>query len=494
MVNVRWTFAEIAHYTGRDCRGPASPRGQGGAAPRGSGSQISTQGADNENRKGFAHMMVKSFSKIVVAVAVLMLALVIAAPAFAITTSSTTTQVGPGLMQRVIWSQCQSAAYTVNVTHAGNIHAELDFNPSWGSNAMSVFIFDQSSFSIVNINQGWYQVANGKFMVDWWVNDISTAGRVVIPADGDVPAHLTGDNYQIIAVVYDDWNTRFHIWGYAQQTDLSLGSNPLSDNTFYTQNFRFPATGEQRLMGAPYGNPFDFKVTSTGAITNDLTWPANVRTKTVGPELLAGQAPAVWEQYLYTGTNWDTSYGGDYLTPTGGWWPNSWDGNTWAGLRDEITVSTADAINMPNLVYHYAPALDMVSSDYYLTPEGPGGPFVPLHEGVSTMGYKATLTYPSNLYIKSATPMVAMGAKATVKGNYALNGAWVSTPTKVTLQFRAKGSSTWVKVATAMTGTDGAWSATFTVTKAGVVRAQAPGDSGTGLAVETAVAKSIGLK
>lgn len=434
-------------------------------------------------------MMVRTTSKLAVVLAALVLALVIAAPALAITTSSTTTQVGPGIMQRVIWSQCQSAAYTVNVSHAGNLHAELSFNPYYASNFLNVFIWDENNFTIVNINQGWVDFANGKCVVDWWVSDISAAGRVIVPASGDVPSHLTGDNYQIVVVVYDDYNSRFSISGYAQQTDLTGGSNPQSDNNFYTQKFRFPTSGTRRLMGAPYGNPFDIQVTSAGTLSTDLTWPANVMTKTVSGDLLAGNAPAVWEQYLYAGNNWDTSIQ-DYLTPSGTWWPNTYGSgaNMWAGLHDAITISTADQINKPNKTYHYAPALDMVSSDFTQ------GPFVPLREGVSTMGYKATITYPSNLYLSTATPKVFMGAKATVSGNYALNGAWVATPTAVKIQFRATGSTTWKTRVTAMTGVNGAWSAKITITKAGMVRARAVGDAGTGLATETSIAKSIGLK
>lgn len=430
----------------------------------------------------------KALSRLAVVLAVLVLALVIAASALAITTSSTTTQIGPGMMQRVIWSQCQSAAYTVNVTHAGNIHAELNFNPNYGSNALNVFIWDENNFTIDNINQGWYTIANGKCAVDWWVNDISAAGRAVIPASGDVPAHLTGDNYQIVVVVYDDYDSRFHISGYAQQTDLSLGGNPLSDNTFYTQNFRFPATGDRRLMGAPYGNPFDFRVASAGTLSTDLTWPANVVSKTVSGDLLAGNAPAVWEQYLYVGDNWDTSIS-DYMTPSGGWWP-SWYGSgadTWAGLHDDITISSADSINKPNLTYHYAPALDMVSSDFTQ------GPFVPLHEGVSTMGYKATLTYPCNLFLAHAPAKVAKGAKALVRGNYALNGAWVPALTEVKIQFRAMGTTAWKTVAKPKTGVDGAWSAKIIISRPGRVRAQAVGDKLTGLATETSDSMAIGL-
>jgi hypothetical protein len=257
--------------------------------------------------------MIKASSKLVILLVTVVIALVLASPAFALTTSATTTRDmdHPGMMKRVIFSECQVAQYPVNVTHAGYIHAELNFNSGWDSNYLSVFIWDERNFQFQNINQGWYLIGTGKAVVDYNVQSITTEGKVLVdedtvPDSGD--EYLVGDNYWIIVVVSNDWNSKFNVTGYSPQIDLTAGygANTQNENNFYLQKFNLPGKDvKQRLIGVPYGNPFDFKPTSEGDLTTDLTYPANAKEKTVSDDLKNGNAPAIWEQYVYAGGDWD---------------------------------------------------------------------------------------------------------------------------------------------------------------------------------------------
>jgi hypothetical protein len=430
--------------------------------------------------------MVRTSKRVALVLATIALTLVIAAPALAITTSSTTRQIGPGQMQRVIWSQCQVAQYTVNVTHAGDLHAELTFNSGWDSNFLNVFIWDPINAQFQNINQGWYTIGTGKCVVDYAVTDISADGREIVdpdetPDSGD--EYLKGDNYNIVVVNYDDYNSAFSIWGYSAQTDLTAGygAEPTNENNFYTSTYRYPKKGVLRLEGAPYGVPFDFRPTSAGILTADMQWPADVNTKTVTYDVVNAPKPAVWEEYLYVGADWDTAIS-NYLRPNPNWRPTAWgtDPNKWYGYHDVVRLTPNAALNTPGKIYHYAPALDLVTSDPKM------GGFAPLTEGRVTMGYKATLTYPSNLVITKAPAAVAAGMMATIKGNFALNGAWVGPNSPITIQYRVMSSRTWKNVATTKTaGVLGAWSAKVKIKAGGKFRAQAAGDATTGLAVES---------
>lgn len=439
--------------------------------------------------------MVKVSSKAVVVGLMLLLALVIAAPAFALTNSSTSSQITPGVMQRVIWGQTQVFQYPVQVSHVGNLHVELKFNPNYASNFLNVFIWDGDSdvgnFTFQNINQGWSSISNGKCVVDYWVPSISSEGKTVVNPDpystGD--EYLQGDTYTVVVVSYNDWDSKFHIWGYGSQTDLNAGygSSTTNENNFYLQPFRYPDSGDKRLVGVPYGSPWDFKVTSEGTISTDLEYPADVKAKKVTYDPVGGSAPAVWEQYLYAGGNWDTVIS-DYVTPSPNWWPNSYGTDpVWYGLHDDVDVSEASETAKPNMTYHYYPDLVLVSSN------AADGPFAPLKAGIVTMGYKATLTYPCNLRLASAPSSVAKGSKATLKGTFALDGAWVPAGTLLQLQF--KSGSKWVtKYNGVKVGANGAWSKQVKVTATGYWRALGVGNDATGLAAEVSNTKQIKAK
>jgi hypothetical protein len=416
---------------------------------------------------------------------VLLVSGVLAAPAHAATTSVTQRQVSPGVQQRVIWSRVQVAQYAVRVSHAGYLHAQVNFTPGYDS--CSVFIWDPGAKRIQNIDQGWYPVKAGRAAVDFFVPDISDAGRVVVDSDGEPGSgdeYLKGDVYNVI-VCREGSGTRFNVWGYAPQTDPDAGSglDPTGDGNVYYSTFRRPASGWRALAGAPSGGPFGFVPTSAGEVTCDLTWPAAVARRIVLPDLAQGWAPAVWEQYLYVGSAWDVVVR-DALTPTGTWWPPQWDSgqNAWWGLSDTVTVRAAGAAARPMRWFHYVPALDLVSSD------PTQGPAAPLKTGVVTMGYRATLTWPANLWISRAPRAIKRGASATIRGTFALNGGWVAGAS-VALQKSVGG--VWRTVRTVKTDANGRWTTKVQPRKAAVYRARARGDETTGRAFETSLGVTI---
>jgi hypothetical protein len=441
--------------------------------------------------------MARVSSKVAVLVLALALTLVIATPAFALTNSSTTTQISPGIMQRVIWGQTQVFQYPVQVSHVGNLHVELKFNPNYASNYLNVFIWDGDAdvgmFSFENINQGWYTISNGKCVVDYWVPSISDAGQEIVDPDpySEGDEHLMGDTYTVVVMSYNDWDSRFSIWGYASQTDLTAGygSSTTSEDNFYLERFKYPAIGTKRLVGVPYGSPWDFKVTSEGTIKTDLQFPADVATKTVTYDRVNAPKPAVWEQYLYAGAAWETVIS-RYVTPSPQWTPKRYGTapDYWYGWSDSVDVTETDDFAKPNIMYHYYPDLVLKAGD-----PAQGG-YAPLAEGIQTMGYKATLTYPCNLVLSRAPSSVPMGARATLKGTFALNGAWVAAGTAVHLQFQAARTKTWATKKTVKVGADGVWSGKVKITATGKWRASATGDDLTGLAVELSAVKRIKAK
>lgn len=435
--------------------------------------------------------MVRVSSKAVVVLLALALLLVIAAPAFGLTNSSTTKQISPGVMRRVIWGQTQVFQYPIQVTHTGNIHVELKFNPDYNSNFLNVFLWDDNNSCFENIDQGWRTISSGKCVVDYWVPSISEAGEELVSGDPLTTDddHLLGDTYTVVVVVYNDWDSRFSIWGYSSQTDVNAGegTDTTSEDNCYLQPFRYPTTGTKRLVGVPYGSPWDFKVMSEGAITCGLEFPADAKNKVVTYDPVNASGPGVWEQYLYAGGNWDTVIS-DYLTSAPSFWPTMWGigEDAWYGLYDDIDVSSDTGFAKPGIVYHYYPDLVLQAGDYAK------GPFAPLASGITTMGYKATLTYPCNMNITKAPSSAVTGAKVTLRGTFALNGDWVPAGTLIQVLFKAQGASSWVtKAQSIKVGESGAWTARVTINKTGYWRAAGVGDENTGLQYERSASKMI---
>ena len=419
-------------------------------------------------------------------------ALFTAVSASAVTTTYTQTQLSPGVQQRAIWGELQVAQYKINVTHTGYIHYEATFKPYW--NYVSVFLIDKD-LNVVNKVQGLYPVDVGKTVIDFKVDAISAAGAALVDPDtvadsGD--EYLVGDDYTLVVQSYLGDDTKFKIWGYSPQTDLTAGHGPSPTEVlnlrYETWSYPKPSIGWLSLAGRRYGNPFDFTPTSEGALSCDLTWPATVATKTVSPALSLGQQPAAMEQTMYAGLNWDAMVVDDHDTALSNFTPPSWGSGpeTWWGLHSTIALSEAGAPNLPNVVYHYVPDLFLVADDPLV------GPTSGFKEGVRTVGYKATLTYPANLWISSAPGWVRAGTYATIKGTFALNGAWVPVGTAVKIQ-RQVGTD-WSTIKTVKTTANGAWTGQVRLTKRTRIRARADGDGATGLAVEVSTAKWISVR
>ena len=132
---------------------------------------------------------------------------------------------------------------------------------------------------------------------------------------------------------------------------------------------------------------------------------------------------------------------------------------------------------------HYVPSLYLVASDAMA-----GGTAEPML-GKSTMGFKATLVWPENLRLKSAPSKVKEGAKATIKGSFALNVMW-QAGASVKIQ-KSLGGGKWQTVKTVTTDASGNWIAKVKVSKTTTFRATAAGDAATGLATEISVSKRI---
>lgn len=398
----------------------------------------------------------------------------------ALTTSASQRQVSPGVQQRVIWGEVQVAHYQVRVSHTGNLHAEVSFTPT--SNICGIFIWDAATMRIQNIEQGRHLIGEGSAAVDFHIPDISPEGRVVVDPDaspGSGDERLQGDVYNVIVVSYGGRKTSFRVWGYGPQTDLhaGAGSDPTAEGNVYYTAFRRPASGWRSLAGARLGWPFLFRPTSEGEVRCDLTWPADVVERRVLPDLGQGRAPAVWEQYLSAGTGW-TVVMQDPLTSSGTWWPPMWGSGAavWWGLSNAVAVKATDPWAKPMRWFRYTPVLDLVSSD------PAQGPAAPLKTSVVTMGFRATLTWPANLRITATPRVIRRGARATLQGTFALDGAWAAGA-PVTVQKLVSGA--WRRVATVVTTADGKWTLRVRPSTTTVYRTRAPGDDATGLATET---------
>ena len=430
--------------------------------------------------------MTRTSTATLLALVTLVAAGVFVGPAAALTTKVTQAQVSPGMQRRVIWSQVQVAQYAVRVSHTGYIHAQIAFAPE--RDPCAVFIWDPAARRLQNLYEGWRPMGGGRAAVDFFVPDISSAGRAVVDPDGSSGSgdeYLKGDTYDVVAVSYNGAATRFSLSGYTPQTDLHAGdgSDPASDgNVFYT-TFRRPSAGWRAIAGARIGGPFDFMPTSAGTVTCDLTWPADVVHRVVWPDLSQGRAPAVWEQYLYVGSAWDAVVA-DSLTPSGLWWPPRWGsgGDVFWGLSDTVAVAVANTVARPTRVFHYAPALDLVTSDPAL------GPGAPLKTGVVTMGYRASLTWPANLWVSGAPKRIRRGTTATVRGTFALNGRWA---TGASVVLRKSVNGIWRRVATVRTDAAGRWTVRVRPSRTTLYQASAKGDGTTGRATETSLAVRI---
>jgi len=392
--------------------------------------------------------------------------LVFASAALAGTTNTgSEKQTTPGITERTIWGQNQVAIYRLptGVNHTGYMHFEVTFKPNWAD--FDIYLLDKD-FEALNVDEGYNASFTGKEVIDW---NVTSIGNKTIANPGYADEYMVGDAYYVCVVSFNDTAT-FNLWGYYPQIDpeAGYGWNTTNPWNFWLQSFK---KSDITISGAPYGGWFDFKPTTPGPITARLQWPADVTKKTVSTDHLQTPqlTPANFEEYVYYGDDWETlieNYG------FSSWYPPVYNGGTpdaWSGLQDTVTIGKSPAGARPWLWYYYIPSLYQVAADKAF------GPFVDydslgnitgggLKLGVQKMGYKATIMYPQNLRITSAPSSVKKGASATIKGTYAINGAWAPSGQKVYIQMK-KADGSWSTVTTVKVGTNGAWSGKVKPTK-----------------------------
>ncbi len=394
--------------------------------------------------------------------------LTVVAPALAYT--ATTQQLTPGMTTRTIWDKAQVAVYEITngtnyVNHNGYIHMELTWKPSWAD--FDIYLLDADGTTLSE-EMGYMGVFTGKEVIDYQVRSVRNK-EIVTPTYGD--KYMVGDKYYVAVVAFND-AAKFQIRGYYPQIDLSVGTSTTNQWNYYIEGFRVPAKKDAwvSLYGPMWGGPYAMRPTSLGEGTAQLEWPANVVKKVVSDDHANGFMPSNMEQYMFAGSDYDTvfeNYG------DGNWTPPALGGGRW-GLTNTFPVTTTGNAR-PLRPMWYVPSLYLVSSDKTQ------GAFAPPKLGKTTAGYKATITFPENLRLIAAPRKVTVGGTATVKGSFALNGAWQAG---ASVQVQRQKGSTWVKVKKATVGANGRWTATFKVNTTAKYRVVATGDPATGLDVE----------
>lgn len=420
------------------------------------------------------------------------LLLILAVPAFA-GASMTEKQVDPGVTMRTIWNQSQVGIWAVeNVSHNGYIHMEVTFKPNWGD--VDIYLLNKYGEAVGGIGgeQGYLADFLGTENVDFKVTNIIDKTVVdpdATPDSGD--EYIQGDTYYVLIVAFNE-PVQYQVKGYYPMTDLTAGAGSSTTNAFnyYRDRYRHPADKDAwaKIAGPIYGGPYDFKPTSEGDMSVMLQWPANLETKTVDYS-----ASTAWganmESYMYSGADWngvwsdysDTNWFLDSPTLT----HDAGLATEWHGLLDSATLDEAVEGFEPNVTMHFVPSLYCVAND----PATGQGPFAdpPVKVGKTTVGFKATVSYPQNLRFTSVPKSVMSGATATLKGTFALAGAW-KAGAEVTIQKMSGGH--WVNVNSGTTNASGVFSIKVKITKTLKWRAKAAGEA-PGLAVETTVAKQI---
>lgn len=401
------------------------------------------------------------------------LALLLATTACALSVTHTYDR---GTTTRVIWDTSQVACFKLpgGVNHVGPIHMELVFRPAWADLDLYLLDADGNAVGGVAGEQGYLASFTGRETVDYYVGQVLSSQ--VEPYYGGVP----GDTYYVLVVAFNE-TARFQILGYYPRI-VDPVENPSTTDAFnyYLRRYRKPARARRwiTIHGPEYGYPYSFRPTSVGKVEARLEWPADVVKRRVlytAGEYRDHIAPADMEQHMYYGPAWDIVW--ENLGGTD-WRPPQQDDGAWFGLKNpapgEPQGTSRDGYQ-PFVAWHYVPSLYLVASDPLLGPDG--GPKL----GVSTVGFRATLTYPENLRIASAPRAVELGRVATVRGTYALDGEW-AVGAEVTLERKTAGG--WRRIKSVAVGADGGWAVGFRPTVTGVYRAVAPGTGAPNLDVE----------
>jgi hypothetical protein len=387
----------------------------------------------------------------------------------------TVRQIAPGITQRTIWdtTQVHIIALPHGVDHKGTIHAELTFEPARAD--LDLYLLDDQG-AVLQQEMGTMAVAPGREVVDFAVTEVRDQ---TVTLDGEGRREMTGDTYYLVVVAFNE-AADYQLWGYYPRIDLDVGSSPSFDWNYHLEEFRYPTEPGDRagIRGPDYGDPYDFRPTSLGDGECRLEWPAEIVDGEwqVTYDPTAAPMPADVEQYLYAGQRWAEvarHYGKveNHLPgplPDGGY-----------GLSDAFTVARSGAVT-PMRLLHYVPSLFLAYADPL---QGPNGG---VRVGETTLGFKATLTYPENLRLDRVVPRPASYFLA---GTLSLDGRRVPGA-EVVIERQIKGGD-WVTVTTLETDESGWWYVRLRPPHTWKVRARADGDAATGLAEECSVAATL---
>lgn len=394
--------------------------------------------------------------------------LAVAAPALA--TTVTTGQPTPGMTKRTIWDQTQVTIRKLptGVNHYGTIHMELYFEDFAAD--LDVYLLNQDGDVITDSGESGYWL--GWESVDYQVTGIATEPTT------------TGDTYYVVVVAFNGASDYF-LWGYYPRLlDPEWSSDPAAAGNYYLEVYNYPADGSwASITGPRIGTPYSVTPTSMGTFSARLEWPADLANLVVKPDLAEGLMPAWFRQYVYS-----RATGTQYVTDDGTWAPDLHEeepldpDDDWYGLYDTFdTSSWWDTVGWPLKTVHYVPDLYMAYADPLLGPDGAP------RTGRTTMGFKATLTYPENLWLRK---VVKYSTYYKVYGAYSLEGERVPAGTAIKIE-RKTATKDWAVVKTVYTNDLGAWSVTLSPGVKWWVRARAVGDGATGLSTEYSVSKVL---
>ncbi len=431
---------------------------------------------------------------IVAVTLVTLVVLTVAASALAVT--SFDTQSSPGVHQRTIWDSTQVMIQRLTkdggpgVNHIGYIHLQLTFKPT--TSDFDIYLLDENG-DVLSAEMGCMGIFAGKEYVDYQVTDVAdqTIVSEIDPYTLELVEYMKGDVYYVVIVAFNG-TAEYQVWGYYPSIDLETSEDVYESYNYYLQSYRYPAssTSWATLTGPRYGGPYDFRPTSAGTGSCALAWPADLASRTITYDPATAPMPYNVEQYMYAGTYWDevlSNWGTEenYL-------PDLWTNGTldpaddWYGFNDEYEVATSvdeayDPIWAQRLA-HYVPSLYLAYADPLLGPAGG------VKTGRTTMGYKAVLRYPENLWLKK---VAKYSTYYTVSGRYSLDGVAVPVGTAIDIQ-RMTATKGWATVKTVKT-TDalGSWSAKVSPTVKWWVRAKAEGNPATGLEYEYSITKTL---
>lgn len=409
----------------------------------------------------------------------LAVALLLTSSATAAVTTSYQSQPRPGLTERVIWGQNQVAIYKVSgVNHIGPMHFAVHWQPTTAD--LDLYLLDASQTSL-NEPQGFLGESRGRETIDWFVASISPAGQQLVEDPVSHELRPVGDTYYLVVTAYNG-AARFWVNGTYPRIATGGGIDTTSPLSLTSVAYRRPLRKgtTQPISGAAFGNPFTYLPTSVGAASVSLQWPANVATKRVTYDLVSAPEPANFQHYGFAGSVLDPVFAS--LGPANWAPPAHGDPPAWYGLYATYTVAQATPTR-PGRLEHYVPVLYLVARDPALGPDGP------LKTGVSTVGYRATLDFPQNLYLASAPGSVFRRMPVALRGALARDGGWAAPKTPVKIQRLSKG--VWRTVTAVKVGKNGAWTAIVYPRSTASWRAQAAGNALTGLAVEHSTVRRI---